>query len=427
MEGMVILNRKEQNRLVIISKVGREEMRGREAAAVLGISIRQIRRLIAGYRSVGVGALAHGNRGRVPANTVDGDIRRRVVELAGSIYAGCNTQHFTELLAEREGISLSRSTVRRLLMENSICRPRKRRAPRHRSRRERYPQEGMFVQIDGSRHDWLERRGPWLTLVGAIDDATGKVLHALFCEQEDTQGYFQLMETIVSDHGIPMAVYRDGHAVFEPPENESMTLEEQLEGKKPLTQFGRLLVELNVTSIRSRSPQARGRIERLWGTLQDRLVSELRLADARTISEANEVLWKHLPEHNGKFAVPAAKPGSAFRVPGRDWHALFCLKYSRTVGLDNVVRFGPQRLQVLPNGRYSYARAKVEVWEAFDGSISVYYQGHRLEIRPAPAEASKMRELLKPDNLLKAPRKFATPSPDHPWRGKYRVHFDGKH
>ncbi len=426
MERMVILNGKEQKRLLVINKVERGEMRGGEAAAVMGVSLRHFRRLTAGYRKGGAEALAHGNRGRMPASAVGEAIKKQLLVLAGENYAGCNTQHFTELLAEREGISLSRSTVRRFLIGGAVSRPRKRRVPKHRSRRERYPQEGMLVQMDGSRHDWLQGRGPWLTLVGAIDDATGKVLHALFREQEDTRGYFELVERVVSDHGIPMAVYRDGHAVFEHPESESMTLEEQLGGKKALTQFGRLMMELNVTSIRSRSPQARGRIERLWGTLQDRLVSELRLADARTISEANQVLWKYLPEHNRKFAVPSAKPGSAFRVPDRDWHALFCLKHARTVGLDNVVRFGPQRLQVLPNGRYSYARARVEVRETFDGSISVYYQGHRLEIKPAPAEAPKMRESVKADNVLKAPRQFATPSPDHPWRGKYRIHLDGK-
>jgi len=270
--------------------------------------------------------------------------------------------------------------------------------------------------MDGSRHDWLEGRGPWMTLIGAIDDATGEVLYALFREQEDTEGYFKLMERIVSDHGVPVAVYRDGHAVFEHPEHEPMTLEEQLAGAKSSTQFGRLLVELDVTSIRSRSPQARGRIERLWGTFQDRLVSELRLAGAGTVSGANEVLWKYLPAHNKKFAVPPAQPGSAFRTPGRDWKSFFCLKHQRTVGLDNVVRFGPHRLQVLPNGRYSYARAKVEVRQAFDGSLSLYYQGHLLDTRPAPPEAARLRETAKQGRSQQETRQYVKPSPGHPWR-----------
>ncbi|MFC1937512.1 ISNCY family transposase [Chloroflexota bacterium] len=418
------MNKKEQKRLMVLNYVEQGKMWGGEAAVVLGISLRHVRRLLVAYRREGARALAHGNRGRKPPNTLGGDLKKQVIELARSTYAGCNTRHFTELLSEREGVELSRSTVRRMLIEGGISRPRRRRPPRHRSRRERYPQKGMLVQIDGSRHDWLEGRGPWMTLIGAIDDATGEVLYALFREQEDTEGYFKLMERIVSDHGVPVAVYHDGHAVFEPPEHEPMTLEEQLAGERSITQFGRLLRELNITSIRSLSPQSRGRVERLWGTFQDRLVSELRLAGAGTISAANEVLWKYLPSHNQKFAVPPAQPGSAFRSSGHDWKAMFCLKYQRTVGLDNVVRFGPHRLQVLPNGRYSYARAKVEVRQAFDSSLSVYYQGHRLDTRPAPPEAAKLRESVKQQTLRKAPKHYTKPAPDHPWRGKFRVHLD---
>jgi transposase len=271
------LNKREEKRLMVLNYVEKGKMRGGKAAVVLEVSLRHVRRLLAAYRREGARALAHGNRGKKPPNTVDCGIRKRIIGLAGSKYAGFNTQHFTEMLSEREGIKLSRSTVRRMLIEGGVSRPRKRRPPKHRSRRERYAQKGMLVQMDGSRHDWLEGRGAWITLIGAIDDATGEVLYALFREQEDTEGYFQLMERLVSGHGVPVAVYHDGHAVFEPPEHEPMTLEEQLSGERSLTQFGRLLAELNITSIRSRSPQSRGRVERLWGTFQDRLVSELRL------------------------------------------------------------------------------------------------------------------------------------------------------
>lgn len=424
MERKVTLNRKEQKRLMVLNQVERGKMRGGEAAGVLGISPRHTKRLLATYRREGAAGLAHGNRGRKPVNALDDEVGKRVIELAGSKYGGFNTQHLTEMLTECEDITVSRSTVRRLQIEGGISRPRKRRPPRHRSRRDRYPQKGMLLQVDGSRHNWLEGRGPWMTLVGAIDDATGEVLHALFREQEDTEGYFNLMERIVADHGVPLAVYHDGHAVFEHPEHEPMTLEEQLAGEKSPTQFGRLLMELDVTSIRSRSPQSRGRIERLWGTFQDRLVSELRLAGASNISEANEVLWKYLSAHNRKFAVPAAQPESAFRTPGRDWKTLFCLKYQRTVGLDNVIRFGSQRLQALPNGRYSYARAKVEVHEAFDGTVSVYYRGHHLDTTPAPPEATRMRQQTRQPHLQAKQRHYAKPAPDHPWRGKFRVHVD---
>lgn len=232
------------------------------------------------------------------------------------------------------------------------------------------------------------------------------------------------MEGIVTIHGIPLAVYHDGHAVFEPADHEPLTLEEQLEGSKGSTQFGRLLEELDITSIRSRSPQARGRIERLWGTFQDRLVSELRLDGASTMKEANELLWRYLPTHNRKFTVPPAQPESAFRPPCRDWKTMFCLKYQRTVGLDNVVRLGRQRLQVTSENRYSYAKAKVEVREGFDGSLSVYYQGRRLTIKPAPMEAPKLRESSNSAQAKPSGQPYK-PVANHPWRHyKTRIHLD---
>ncbi|MGB2800472.1 MAG: ISNCY family transposase [Dehalococcoidia bacterium] len=444
------MNRKEQGRLMVLNQVEAGKMAGREAAGVLGFSLRHVRRLLVAYRREGAQALAHGNRGRKPHNALDEGLRRHVLELAGSTYAGCNNQHFTELLAEREGIVLSRSSVRRILLEAGIKSPRKRRAPKHRSRRERYPQEGMLLQIDGSRHDWLKGRGPYLTLIGAIDDATGKVPYALFREQEDAQGYFLLLRQIVDSHGIPIALYHDRHGIFERSKTERESLEEQLEGRRKPTQFGRLMEELGITSIPSYSPQARGRIERLWGTFQDRLASELRLAGARAIEEANQVLWDFLPRYNRRFAVPAAQAGSAYRQPGEGFipDEVFCFKYYRTVGADNVVRFGGHPSaegQVLPtNGRSSYARARVEVHERMDGALAVYYQGDLLATRSAPPEAPVLRvrsiarvthnmpdsdepaaplsvanETLHP----KAPQR-SKPGPNHPWRRPLKVHID---
>ena len=368
------MNRKEQKRLVVLNQMEKGKMIGREAAEVLDLSLRHVRRILAVYRKEGAAALAHGNRGRKPHNVLGENLRKQILDLRQTTYAGCNNQHFTELLAEREGITLSRSSVRCILLKAGIRSPRKRRPPKHCSRRERYPQEGMLLQTDGSRHDWLEGRGPWLTLVGAVDDTTGKTPYALFREQEDAQGYFLLLHQIVTSHGIPMALYHDRHGIFERSKSEPESLEEQLEGKRKPTQFGRLMEELGITSISSRSPQARGRIERLWGTFQDRLVSELRLAGARTIDEANQLLRDFLPRHNQKFAIPAAQPDSAYRQPkeGFTHDEVFCFKYYRTVGSDNVVHFGEHRLQILPtNGRLSYARARVEVHERLDGSLAV--------------------------------------------------------
>ena len=441
------MNKKEQIRLMVLNRVGLGELIGEQAAEMLAISLRHMRRLMAAYRKEGAAALAHGNRGKRPYHALDSGMRERIVALAQTTYCGFNNQHFTELLKDREGITLSRSSVRRILLKAGIKSPRKRRPPKHRSRCERYPQEGMFLQTDGSEHDWLEGRGPWLTLVGAIDDATGKVPYSLFRKQEDAHGYFILFRTIVSRHGIPVAVYHDRHSIFELPKNTQESIDEQLEGKRNPTQFGRLMEELGITSIASNSPQARGRIERLWSTFQDRLTGELRLAGAKTIEEANQVLCDFLLRYNRRFAITAAKAGSAYRKPGNCFNPdeVFCFKYYRTVGADNVVRFGEHRLQVLPaNGRFSYARARVEVHERLDGSLAVYYQRHCLVTVPAPFEAPILRarnmERVIPGKT--SPSESASsvaitknssqaksfcrpkPGPDHPWRKPFKLHID---
>jgi transposase len=430
MKERVTLNAKEQKRLMVLSKVGEGWMGAGEAAGVLGLSIRQVRRLLAGYRKEGAAALAHGNRGRSAHNRVDDTLRARVVELARSKYVDFNVQHLSEAMAQRDNLPLSRSTVRRILQQSGISSPRKRRVPQHRSRRERYPQQGMLLQMDGSDHDWLEGRGPKMTLVAAIDDATSEVPYALFRLEEDTEGYFRLLEHIVSTHGIPLAIYHDRHSIFETAPRQKESREEQLQGQRQPTQFGRLLCELGITSIPSHSPQGRGRIERLWNTFQDRLVSELRLAGAQNMAQATQVLTNLLPGHNKRFMVPATQPGSAYRPSPSGFipEEVFCLKHQRTVGSDNVVRFKSRRLQIQPGmARASYARARVTVHERFDGTLAVYYQGQPLPTTEAPPDASLLRSNRPaPDFMVK--RLLANhghkPGPNHPWRRSYKTKYN---
>jgi len=389
------LNSKEQKRVLVLGQMDRGLVTGDQAAMLLGCSVRQVRRLHKTYKAEGAAGMVHGNRGRQPANTVEAAIVARVVALAQTEdYARCNHQHFTELLAEREAIGLSRSTVRRCLLAAGLGSPRRRKAPQHRSRRERMAQEGMLLQWDGSRHDWLEGRGPWLTLIGAIDDATGKVVAARFGRQEDGQGYLAVLKDILTTQGVPLAIYRDRHGIFERREREPWTIEEELAGVRQATQVGRCLAELGINSIAAHSPQAKGRIERLWGTLQDRLVIALRLAKASTLEEANRVLARYLVEEAQRFAVPAAQEGSAYRpLPaGLSPEAVCCFKYLRTVAKDNTVTLGEHGLQVEPTAhRASFAKVQVEVQERLDGSLVVVYQGHTLATRPAPATAPQLR------------------------------------
>jgi hypothetical protein len=218
----------------------------------------------------------------------------------------------------------------------------------------------MLIQVDGSPHDWLEGRGPELTLIGSIDDATGKVPFALFREEEYAQGYFLLLREIVRRKGIPLALYHDRHGIFKRSSLEGPgTLEDQLLGEEPTTQFGRLLRELAIESIAARSPQAKGRVERLFGTFQDRLVSELRLAGAKTLEEAQRVLKAFLSRFNRRFAVPAAEEGLAYRPVPADLNLdeVFCFKYYRTVGADNVVAVRAHRIQIHPQRATNYIDA----------------------------------------------------------------------
>ncbi len=298
------------------------------------------------------------------------------MELARGPYAGLNHTHMTEMLSEREGIDLSRSTVRRVLLAGGLPSPRRRRSPRRYRRRERYPQKGMLLQVDGSRHDWLQGRGLYLTLVGAVDDATGTAPAAVFREQEDTHGYMLMLREIIDHHGVPLALYSDRLGIFQRSSKQPETLEEQLRGRRDLTQFARALEELDIRLILAHTPQAKGRIERVWGTFQDRLVSELRLAGATTIEQANRVLADFLTRFNRQFAVVPAQLNSAYRQlpPDLSLDSVLCFKYRRTVANDDTVRFNGAAIQILPNDRRSsYARATVEVQERLDGTILVVH------------------------------------------------------
>jgi transposase len=434
MRDRIVLNRAEQRRVTVLNHLDSGALVNSEAAELLGISVRQVQRLHTAYRDHGVAGLAHGNRERPAHNAVDSATAERIVELARTKYQGFNHQHLTEMLAENHGIELSRPTVRRILLQAGISSPRRRRPPKHRQRRDRYPREGMLLQLDASRHDWLEGRGPYLSLVGCIDDATGRVPSACFREQEDAQGYFIVMRETVSKFGIPMAAYADRHSIFyqgKEPHLRRLSLEEQLAAQREPTQFGRLLNELGVQLIHALSPQAKGRIERLWGTFQDRLASELRLAGAANCEQANQVLRRFLPRHNRRFVVSAQQPETAWVEwpKGRHLDQLFCFKYRRVVLNDNTVRIGQHVIDIPPsnNGRASYAHARVEVQERFDGSLVVYLNGHCIATKvlaePPPAyrargksSSSEQPPITKPKQPQAPPTGPWRPAKNHPWR-----------
>ena len=384
----VTLHQQEQARLHVLNSVIAEEITIAQAAALMNLSERHARRLLAAYRKDGAEALAHGNRGRRPHNAVPEVVAAAVVHLAATHYPGANHTHLSELLEEQEGILLSRPTLRRILTRAGLPSPRRRRPPAHRVRRERMPREGMLLQVDGSHHAWLEDRGPRFALLLAVDDATGDVPHTLFQPAEDARGYFLLMEGVLRRSGVPLALYSDRHGVFR-------ATAQQRAGRGGSTQFARAMAELGVRLIFARSPQAKGRVERTAGTFQDRLVTELRLAQATTIAEAQTVLERFLPRFNARFRVPAAQPEPAYRPldPALDLGAILAFRHVRTVARDNTVKYRWRTLQLLPGPeRPSYAGARVEVLERPGGELAVRHEGETIPSRLAPPRAGVLRE-----------------------------------
>jgi transposase len=362
-------------RLDAVERLRRGELSTEQAAQVLGLCERQVRRIRRAVEKRGARGVLHGNTGRSPQHRVAKKVRERIVKLRATKYEKFNDQHFTEKLGAEEKIQISRSSVRRLLRAAGIGSPRKRRARKHRQRRERKAQAGLMVLWDGSRHDWLEGRGPMMCLMGAVEDATGELLAgAHFVEQECAAGYLTVLKAIAEDQGLPWSVYMDQHGSLKR-NDEHWTLEEELRGEQEPTQVGRALKSLAIEVIYALSPQAKGRVERLWGTLQDRLVSELRLAKARTTAQANAVLDRFRPAYNRRFGVAAADPTSAWRVVrrGTDLERACSFHYAATVLNDNTVRLGGTVIDVPPGPhKRSYARSRVEVCQLLDGSWRVY-------------------------------------------------------
>src|SRR5258708_9831317 len=275
--GTFALSQKELQRVAVISRCVKGELACARAAGLLCLSVRQIKRLKKRMRGEGEAVVGDGECGEGSRRGLPQAVRERIVELSRGTYAGFNDHHLCEKLVECEGISLSRETLRRLLRQQGLGSPRKRRAPAHRQRRVRSAQLAELVQLDGSLHDWLEGRGPLLTALGMQDDATGKILAAQFFPSETTFGYLCLLHQLVCRYGVPLAFYGDHSGIFVR-NDDHWTVEEQLAGKRQPTQFGRALAQLGISFIAANSPQAKGRVERLLGVMQDRITSDQRLA-----------------------------------------------------------------------------------------------------------------------------------------------------
>ena len=359
----------------------------KSVAASLSLSVRQVRRLVKLARGKGVRCVIHGNSGRTSNRRLRPALVSRICGLYRDRYRGFNLTHFREMLEEREGLRPPcREIIRRILLREELW-ERRRKAPKHRERRPRRDREGEMLQIDASIHRWFGEEKPCVALVGAIDDATGKVTGAFFAEAETTHAYMTMLRRIVEKHGVPASIYCDHDSVFLVNTRKEREGADD-RGRPRETQFGRALRELGTTLIPASSPQAKGRVERLWGTFQDRLLHELRLEKIATIEAANRYLTAvFLPRFNRQFGVPASKPEAAWReTPGpARTAAVFCVKDVRTLSNDQTFSYEGKIWQVRRTaGVPPMPQRKIEVRITLAGQVQAWHGEKRLSLAAAP-------------------------------------------
>uniref|UniRef100_UPI00384D91BF ISNCY family transposase n=1 Tax=Paenibacillus lycopersici TaxID=2704462 RepID=UPI00384D91BF len=416
------LTNTELKKVLVVEKVLDGHMTNEEGAALLGLSVRQVQRLKKRYQVGNAGGIAHGNRGRKPVHALSAEIKDRVAELYTQKYQGSNSCHFAELLAEHEGIELSGVSTRRILLTKGLKSAKQRRRSKVHQPRKRRSQVGMLWQIDATPYAWLEDRAPVFALHAAIDDATGIVTGAVFMPTECREGYSLVMMQGIKKQGIPLGLYSDRHTIFRSP-NEKLTLEQQLAGMtKPLSHFGKAMHELGIEHIKAVTPQAKGRIERLWVTLQDRLVIELRLLGVSTIEEANKALPKLIAKHNKQFAVAPVSADSAYRKLGKDVRLehVFTTREHRKLGTGRTLSYGGRIYtfaKAVP-GHWD-AKSVVEVRETLSGALLIWHNGEALMLKETTKAVRQAEKKPNKKAGIAQPRK---PAADHPWKRTYQVH-----
>lgn len=413
MAGKDIINMslREVKRLKVIHEVLKGHMSEKAAALMVDLSDRQVRRLVRAVREEGDRGVIHKSRGRRSNRKKPEKMRFKVLSLYGRRYEGFGPTLAAEKLLEREGIKVSSETLRQWLIEAGLW-VRKRKRSGHRRWRERRSFFGEMLQMDGSHHDWLEGRGPYLVLMGYIDDATNRV-HGRFYDYEGTFPAMDSFKRYIVKYGLPQSVYLDRHSTYK--SNRKLTIEEELEGlEEPMSQFERALKELGVEVLHAWSPQAKGRVERLFGTLQDRLVKEMRLANIKTKEKANEFLKGYLPIYNKKFQVCAANEADVhIRLPRNiDLDGYLCVKTKRMVRNDNTIGHNSKLYQIEETAKTK----KVMVEERVDGSMRLMSGRVALSYREIPHRPEKMSQ---PAIRPKANKPY-TPPKDHPWRTRFK-------
>jgi transposase-like protein len=410
-KDIIMLSQKELKRIHIIQKVADGVIKQVDAAGILLLSTRQIRRIVKKVKAEGEKGIIHKSRGRDSNRKTPKKIRDRVVKLYRTRYKDFGPTLASEKLFERDGIKLNDETLRTWLIESGDWKKTRKRRVYHQWR-ERKQYRGEMVQMDGSHHDWLEGRGPRCVLMGYIDDATGTTF-GRFYEYEGTIPAMDSFKRYIKRHGIPMSVYLDKHTTYK--STGKPTLEDELNDTKPLSEFERALKELGVEVIHANSPQAKGRVERLFGTLQDRLVKEMRLKNVRTIQEANIFLAQYLPSYNKRFAVIPLRKENLHRdiSTGLNLNDIFCVKTKRTLRNDFTIAHNRKLYQIQSH----IHDLEVIIHDRMDGSMIVTHNGRPIQFAEIAARPVKEKKPLKIHRKIYHPTKYDS------WKNfKFGVH-----
>jgi hypothetical protein len=414
------MNTRELERVEVMGRIAHKELKLTDAAAILELSYRQVKRLWRRYKGLGRKGLQHGNVGRASNRSQPAKFRRRVLSLIKRKYSGSEGERFgptlaAEHLAEEDGIVINHETLRGWMLAEGLW-SRQRKRKKHCKRRERKEHFGELVQLDGSFHDWLEDRGPRGCLMNMVDDATSTSL-ARLGKEETIWAAAGVLQSWIEKYGVPRALYTDWKNVY----TRQATPAEQLRREVPVTRFGRMCQKLNIRIIAASSPQAKGRVERNHGTHQDRLIKKMRRKGIDSYEAANQFLKnEYLPGHNRHFARPPAKPEDYHgrKLTARELRQIFHLETERTISNDWVIRHEGRHLQLQPrNRRYGPTKSKALVCEWEDGTMEVYYRGERMPFTELLETKPQGPAVLPPTARVQVVRK---PKTDHPWRRGYQ-------
>ena len=380
-----MLKQKEIKRATLIEACINGQCTVKQVANALGLSERRVKQIKKEVKENGVKSIQHGNRGRKPKNTISVETKKKILDLRSSYeYELSNFKHFQEILKERENIDISYSALYNILHTAGIRSPKKHRKSKLHHRRKRKASEGMMLQADGTPFDWFGN-GEKYSLHGFIDDATGKITGLYMCKNECLLGYLEVLRQTLENFGIPISLYPDKYSVFFPPKkvDDHLTIEEQLNGReKGITQFGRIVEELGISMFPASSPQAKGRIERLWETLQSRLVTEFRINNITTIEQANAFLANYIKKYNSKFAIKPTNNTSMFlKLPKKyNLDELLCVRFERTIDNAGVFSLNNSKFQVLD--RSLPPKTKIQIYLSQKNGMFIKCNNKKYDVQP---------------------------------------------